>query len=208
MADVTGLGPDVVGVATGARPRRPAATGLDQPHVHDLRAVLLGEAQVVGEQVVVVAEDDHVAPLAVAEALGLAGHQRARHVPDERAGHVARPPHAGAGAGPAVGARRDLDVHGARGGHRRPPGPHPQRVLGPARLDRGGRRRRARLRFGGRRRAWPRRCGPSSATAGRRSTSSATPTRRAASRSRRARPRRSSLTWSPRGKARFAWRRA
>ena len=74
-ADVTRLGPDVVGVATGARPRRPGATGIDQPHVHDLRSVLLGETKVVGEQVVVVAEDDHVAPLAVAEALGLAGHQ-------------------------------------------------------------------------------------------------------------------------------------
>jgi NADPH-dependent 2,4-dienoyl-CoA reductase/sulfur reductase-like enzyme len=67
--------PDVVGVATGARPRRPMATGLDQPHVHELRDVLLGRAEVSGEQVVVVAEDDHVAPLAVAEVLALAGHR-------------------------------------------------------------------------------------------------------------------------------------
>ena len=43
-----------------------------------------------------------------------------RGVPDERAGDVPRAPHARAGAGPAVGARRDLDVHGARRGHRRP----------------------------------------------------------------------------------------
>ena len=74
-ASVVDAGPDVVGVATGARSRRPDIEGIDAAHVHDIRPVLLGDATVAGERVVVVAEDDHVAPLAVAEVLALAGKQ-------------------------------------------------------------------------------------------------------------------------------------
>jgi len=73
-ASVVEAAPDVVGVATGARSRRPDVDGIDAAHVHDVRAVLLGDAVVAGGRVVVVAEDDHVAPLAVAEVLALAGH--------------------------------------------------------------------------------------------------------------------------------------
>ena len=43
-ASVVDAGPDVVGVATGARSRRPTSEGIDAAHVHDIRPVLLGDA--------------------------------------------------------------------------------------------------------------------------------------------------------------------
>ena len=65
---------DVVAVATGAGPRRPGIPGADAPHVAEIREVLAGRADV-GERVLVVAQDDHVAPLSVADHLATAGHQ-------------------------------------------------------------------------------------------------------------------------------------
>lgn len=66
-------GADVVVVATGAIPRLPDAAGLDQPHVHTAAAVLQGERHL-GARVLVVAEDDRPAPLAVADHLAGRGH--------------------------------------------------------------------------------------------------------------------------------------
>lgn len=65
--------PDIVVVATGTAPRRPGVPGDDLPFVHDVRHVLDGSAPVTG-RVVVVAQDDHVAPLAVADHLAGLGH--------------------------------------------------------------------------------------------------------------------------------------
>jgi 2,4-dienoyl-CoA reductase-like NADH-dependent reductase (Old Yellow Enzyme family)/thioredoxin reductase len=71
--DVLAEAPDVVVVATGTAPRRPGVPGDDLPFVHDVRHVLDGSAPVTG-RVVVVAQDDHVAPLAVADHLAGLGH--------------------------------------------------------------------------------------------------------------------------------------
>ncbi|MEY9212177.1 FAD-dependent oxidoreductase [Thermobifida halotolerans] len=66
---------DVVAVATGATPRRPAEIeGVDQDHfVHDIRDVLHGTVAV-GRAVLVVAQDDHLPPLMVADHLSERGH--------------------------------------------------------------------------------------------------------------------------------------
>lgn len=72
--DVVAAGADVVAVATGATPRRPQAPGVDLPHVVDVRAVLQGLAPV-GDRVLVVAEDDHLPPLSVADLLSAGGRQ-------------------------------------------------------------------------------------------------------------------------------------
>ena len=66
-------GADVVAVATGARARRPEVPGLDQPHVMTATDVATGAASP-GHRVLVVAEDDRLAPLAVADHLAVAGH--------------------------------------------------------------------------------------------------------------------------------------
>lgn len=71
--DVLAEAPDIVVVATGTAPRRPGVPGDDLPFVHDVRHVLDGSAPVTG-RVVVVAQDDHVAPLAVADHLAGLGH--------------------------------------------------------------------------------------------------------------------------------------
>ncbi|MFW6773928.1 FAD-dependent oxidoreductase [Nocardioides sp. CPCC 205120] len=71
--DVRAAGADVVAVATGAGPRRPDIRGADAPHVLDVRDVLAGTAAP-GRRVLVVAQDDHVAPLSVADHLAGAGH--------------------------------------------------------------------------------------------------------------------------------------
>lgn len=71
--DVLAEAPDIVVVATGTSPRRPGVPGDDLPFVHDVRHVLDGSAPVTG-RVVVVAQDDHVAPLAVADHLAGLGH--------------------------------------------------------------------------------------------------------------------------------------
>ena len=72
--EVLAHGADVVAVATGAGPRRPAIPGVEAAHVSEIRAVLAGEAEV-GRRVLVVAQDDHVAPLSVADHLAGTGHE-------------------------------------------------------------------------------------------------------------------------------------
>ncbi|HEY8308735.1 MAG TPA: FAD-dependent oxidoreductase [Lapillicoccus sp.] len=72
--EAASLGADVVAVATGATPRVPQVPGADGPSVVDVRAVLAGHARV-GARVLVVAQDDHVAPLSVADLLSGQGHE-------------------------------------------------------------------------------------------------------------------------------------
>ena len=72
--EVAALGADVVAVATGATPRVPQIPGADGPSVVDVREVLAGRASV-GARVLVVAQDDHVAPLSVADLLSGQGHE-------------------------------------------------------------------------------------------------------------------------------------
>ena len=64
---------DIIVVATGAIPRRPDVPGVELPHVVDAAAVLTGASEP-GRRVVVIAEDDRPAPLAVADHLAAAGH--------------------------------------------------------------------------------------------------------------------------------------
>lgn len=71
--DVRAEGADTVAIATGAGPRRPGIAGVDAPHVLDIRDVLAGRATP-GARVLVVAQDDHVAPLSVADFLAERGH--------------------------------------------------------------------------------------------------------------------------------------
>jgi len=66
--------PAVLALATGARPRRPDAFSIGQPHVVEGRDVLLGRASV-GRRVLVVAEEDHMQPLVVAGHLADLGRQ-------------------------------------------------------------------------------------------------------------------------------------
>lgn len=66
-------GVDVVAVATGARARVPDLPGVGQEHVHEVRDVLAGRSMP-GHRVVVVAQEDHMAPLAVADLLADHGH--------------------------------------------------------------------------------------------------------------------------------------
>jgi 2,4-dienoyl-CoA reductase-like NADH-dependent reductase (Old Yellow Enzyme family) len=72
--DVLERRPDVVVVATGARPRLPEVPGVELPQVVTSVAALTGGAAL-GDRVVVVSEDDRAAPLAVADHLAGAGHQ-------------------------------------------------------------------------------------------------------------------------------------
>ena len=72
--EVAALSADVVAVATGATPRIPQIPGADGPSVVDVREVLAGRASV-GARVLVVAQDDHVAPLSVADLLSGQGHE-------------------------------------------------------------------------------------------------------------------------------------
>ncbi|CAM3275520.1 FAD-dependent oxidoreductase [Nocardioides dubius] len=72
-ASVLDHGADVVAVATGAHPHRPPLPGFDLSHVVDAAAVLEGGSQV-GKRVAIVAQDDHLTPLTVADLLSERGH--------------------------------------------------------------------------------------------------------------------------------------
>jgi 2,4-dienoyl-CoA reductase-like NADH-dependent reductase (Old Yellow Enzyme family)/thioredoxin reductase len=74
VEQVADVAADVVAVATGATPRVPPIPGADGPTVVDVRDVLAGRAAV-GPRVLVVAQDDHVAPLSVADLLSGRGHE-------------------------------------------------------------------------------------------------------------------------------------
>ncbi|MGZ4613447.1 MAG: oxidoreductase [Kineosporiaceae bacterium] len=71
--DVRAAGADTVAIATGAGPRRPDIPGAEAPHVLDIRDVLAERVRP-GHRVLVVAQDDHVAPLSVADFLAERGH--------------------------------------------------------------------------------------------------------------------------------------
>ena len=73
-AEVNAAGADAVVVATGARPHIPAVVGINQPNVVGAGGVLLGQATV-GQNAVIVIEEDHMAPLGVADFLALRGHR-------------------------------------------------------------------------------------------------------------------------------------
>jgi 2,4-dienoyl-CoA reductase-like NADH-dependent reductase (Old Yellow Enzyme family) len=73
VQDVLAEQPDLVAVATGARPRVPDVRGVHLPFVLGATDVLTGAAAP-GRRVVVISEDDRAAPLAVADHLAGAGH--------------------------------------------------------------------------------------------------------------------------------------
>lgn len=72
--DVAVAGADVVAIATGATPYRPPIPGIEQPHVLTADRVLDG-AVTVGSKVAVIARDDHLPPLTVADTLSRQGHE-------------------------------------------------------------------------------------------------------------------------------------
>ncbi|WP_262106603.1 FAD-dependent oxidoreductase [Arthrobacter sp. Marseille-P9274] len=74
VEDVLADGADVVAVATGASARRPSVPGAQDGHVLEIRDVLTGRATP-GERVIIVAQDDHMPPLALADHLSSRGHQ-------------------------------------------------------------------------------------------------------------------------------------
>jgi 2,4-dienoyl-CoA reductase-like NADH-dependent reductase (Old Yellow Enzyme family) len=65
---------DIVAIATGARSRRPDVDGIDLPHLLSATDVATRAAPV-GRRVLVVSEDDRLAPLAVADQLAGDGHE-------------------------------------------------------------------------------------------------------------------------------------
>ena len=71
---VMDCGADAVVVATGALPRRPDVPGINRSEVFEIREVMLGTAEV-GQRVVLISQDDHLAPLSGALLLAEAGHQ-------------------------------------------------------------------------------------------------------------------------------------
>jgi pyruvate/2-oxoglutarate dehydrogenase complex dihydrolipoamide dehydrogenase (E3) component len=73
-ADIATFDPDIVVVATGARPRAIDVPGIDEPFVHQAADVLRGGVEL-GSHVVVVSEDDRAAPLSVADHLSGLGHR-------------------------------------------------------------------------------------------------------------------------------------
>lgn len=70
---IRAFAPDTVVVATGARARRPVVPGVDRPGVVEARDVLEGKAAV-GQRAVVIAQEDHMGPLSVADYLAERGH--------------------------------------------------------------------------------------------------------------------------------------
>lgn len=63
---------DAIAIATGASPRRPDIAGLDDPRICNMWQVLRGEAMA-EQNVAIVVQEDHVAPLALADMLGREG---------------------------------------------------------------------------------------------------------------------------------------
>lgn len=73
-ADVLAAQADSVAIATGTRGARPDIPTSDDAEVMEARDVLSGAAKP-GKRVLIVARDDHMPPLALADFLSLAGHQ-------------------------------------------------------------------------------------------------------------------------------------
>jgi len=72
--DVLAEDTDVVAVATGASARRPPIPGARDAQVLEIRDILNGRATP-GRRVIIVAQDDHMPPLALADHLSSRGHQ-------------------------------------------------------------------------------------------------------------------------------------
>ncbi len=72
--DVLAEEADVVAVATGASGRRPPIEGVQSEAVLEIRDILTGKA-IAGRRVIIVAQDDHMPPLALADHLSSRGHQ-------------------------------------------------------------------------------------------------------------------------------------
>jgi NADPH-dependent 2,4-dienoyl-CoA reductase/sulfur reductase-like enzyme len=72
VEEVAGAGADVVAVATGAVSYRPRIPGV--AHAVDIREVLEGRVEV-GPRVLIVAQDDHLPPLSLADLLSERGHE-------------------------------------------------------------------------------------------------------------------------------------
>ena len=72
-ADVLAAGADVIAIATGAAPRRVDVPGAGHPFVLE-PADVAGSPERIGRRVVVISEDDRLAPLAIADHLAAAGH--------------------------------------------------------------------------------------------------------------------------------------
>ncbi len=66
--EIIGFGADSVILATGAPPRTPSIPGVDLPHVVEMEAVLTNAVRPTG-RVAVIAQHDHMPPLAVADYL-------------------------------------------------------------------------------------------------------------------------------------------
>jgi NADPH-dependent 2,4-dienoyl-CoA reductase/sulfur reductase-like enzyme len=69
------LSPDVVVLATGARPAVPPIPGIDSSHVTTAESVLLGDASVGSRVAVLGALEDHMRPLTLADLLAARGHE-------------------------------------------------------------------------------------------------------------------------------------
>jgi 2,4-dienoyl-CoA reductase-like NADH-dependent reductase (Old Yellow Enzyme family)/thioredoxin reductase len=63
---------DVVAIATGAEPRRPRIPGIECDRICNMWQLLRGDVDV-GDNVAIVVQDDHVAPLALGDMLGRQG---------------------------------------------------------------------------------------------------------------------------------------
>ena len=72
--EIRASGADTVVIATGANPHRPAIEGVDSEHVVDIREALDG-SKAVGSRVAIIAQDDHLAPLSVADFLSEREHE-------------------------------------------------------------------------------------------------------------------------------------
>jgi pyruvate/2-oxoglutarate dehydrogenase complex dihydrolipoamide dehydrogenase (E3) component len=131
--DVLAVGADTVAIATGATPRRPGILGDDLPHVLDVRDVL-AERAIPGRRVLVVSQDDHVAPLSVADFLSGRGHEVtvvfATATPAPLLGRYI----VGAILGRLDEQGREVAVDGGGHRHRSRPGAHPQRLLAAPRV--------------------------------------------------------------------------